>query len=191
MTLHLTRTEAERSVLAIIDVQERLLASMPPQDQAALVRSVRLLVDTAARLDVPVLVTEQYPKGLGRTVNVIESALANAKQVTRLEKTCFDACDLGDFRDASTGPRDHIVVAGMEAHICVLQTVRGLRARGRTVVVAADATASRNPDHRRLAEANWRAFGARVEPAETVVFDWLRDAAHPAFRDVSRLLKDG
>lgn len=187
--MKLSRLEPARSQLVLVDIQERLLAAMPEADAARVVRNAEHLLDAARLLGIPVVVTEQYPKGLGRTAPPLAAKVASLARALTVEKMAFDASDSEAFLAALDQGRDHIAVFGLEAHICVYQTVRGLRARGRTVAVVTDATASRNPANHALAAGLWEGVGARVLPTETLLFDWLRSAEHAAFRDISKLLK--
>src|ERR1035438_3571823 len=116
---------AAYSSLVLIDIQERLAVAMPARD--SVVRATGILLEAAARLNVPVLITEQYPKGLGATV--ADLALKLPVTTTRVEKTCFSASP------ALSLARPQVVLAGMEAHVCVLQTALELAAAGREVFV--------------------------------------------------------
>jgi nicotinamidase-related amidase len=170
---------AAGSTLVIIDIQERLAAAMPARE--AVIRSTGILLEAASRLDVPVLVTEQYPKGLGPTVAEVARKLPGS--AIRIEKTSFSAC-------AVLPPtRPQIVLAGMEAHVCVLQTALELAAAGREVFVVEDAVCSRSEANCANALARLRAAGVTVTNAESVLFEWLRDAAHEHFRLLSRLVR--
>lgn len=183
------RFAPEDSRLVVVDVQEKLVAAMPAAAAAACVANAVRLVVGAAAVGVPVIVTEQYPKGLGPTVGALQEALAAHPIVTRVEKTEFDACDNGDFASLIDGDRGKFVIAGMESHICVAQTVRGLRARGRAVAVAQDATCSRTADNHRIGEGLARAAAALITSTEAVLFDWVGGATHPAFKTISRLVR--
>ncbi len=184
---------ARRSVLVVIDVQDRLAAAMATRDQVE--RNVVVLCEAARRFGVPVVVSEQYPKGLGPTTAGVAAAVeAVGGGVHRLEKLEFSVCDAAGFGPlvVSGGPlagRDQWIVTGMETHVCVWQTVRGLRGRGASVHVVSDAVASR-------AEASWRigldlaaAAGAVVTSTETVVFDLLQRAGGDDFKALSKLIK--
>jgi nicotinamidase-related amidase len=170
---------AADSTLVLIDLQERLAAAMPSRDPV--IRAAGILLETAARLDIPVVVTEQYPRGLGRTV--AEVALKVPKNSARVEKTCFSAC-------AVLPPlRPQVVLAGMEAHVCVLQTALELAAAGREVFVVEDAVCSRTEANYANALARMRYAGVIITNTESVIFEWLRDAAHEHFRTISKLLR--
>jgi nicotinamidase-related amidase len=172
--------DAAKSLLVIIDFQERLMPAI--HDGARLVANARRLVDAARMLDVPVLVTEQYPAGLGPTV----SELSGSGPV--IEKISFDACGAPPFREAVAGDRE-LIICGCEAHVCVGQTVLSLREAGRHVVVVQDATGSRAPESKEVALRRMERHGAEIVTTEMVVFEWLRTAAHPRFREASRLIK--
>jgi nicotinamidase-related amidase len=172
--------DAAKSLLVIIDFQERLMPAI--HDGARLVANARRLVDAARMLDVPVLVTEQYPAGRGPTV----SELSGSGPV--IEKISFDACGAPPFREAVAGDRE-LIICGCEAHVCVGQTVLSLREAGRHVVVVQDATGSRAPESKEVALRRMERHGAEIVTTEMVVFEWLRTAAHPRFREASRLIK--
>lgn len=189
--MSLARLCPETTALIVIDVQERLASVMP---DASAVENVERLIEGARALGLRVLVTEQYPKGLGSTVAPLRERLAAfASPPPVLEKLDFDACDdpgvtaaLDVLRDAKV---DTLVLAGMEAHICIAQTARGLCDRGFRVLVAADATASRTAENRRLAEGLWTQAGAIVTSTEAVLFDLVRRASGDAFKTISKLVR--
>lgn len=180
-----------QTALLLVDVQEKLLPAMPGPDAARLMRSVLLLVDTAKRLGLPVFATEQYPAGLGSTAAPLREALAGfGRPVPVVAKTEFDA--MGPLEVSKglveAGARS-VIVVGMEAHVCVFQTVRSLRRRGFHAHVPFDAVASRDPRCRDEALALLRQHGASVTTTETAVFDLLGDAKHPEFRALSKQVR--
>jgi nicotinamidase-related amidase len=138
---------------------------------------------------VPVIASEQYPKGLGPTVEPIAERL-RAMGVEPIAKTTFDACAEPRLAQALSerSPRA-VVVSGMETHICVFQTARELVRRGLEVHVAADAVASRREENRGLGLALCERAGAYLTPTETVIFDWLGRAGTDAFKAVSKLVR--
>jgi len=146
-------------------------------------RAVRL-AEAARLLDVPVLVTEQYPAGLGPTV----PPLAAYPQAV-LPKTTFSAAGDPALTALLPAGTAEIVVAGCEAHVCVLQTVLGLISQGHRVVLASDAVGSRDPADHAVALDRARHHGAEIVTSEMVLFEWLRDSRHPKFREVQKLLK--
>ncbi|WP_231974474.1 isochorismatase family protein [Pseudonocardia sp. HH130630-07] len=175
---------ADDAVLLLVDLQERLVPAVHDGDEVV-ARAVRL-AEAAALLGVPVLATEQVPDKLGPTVAALSG---HPHLVTPKSRFAADAAGL--FPPG----RSEIVVAGVEAHVCVLQTVlelldgTGTRGAGRRVYVAADAVGSRSPADRDLALARARSAGAGIVSSEMVLFEWLRDAAHPRFREVQKLLR--
>jgi nicotinamidase-related amidase len=172
-------TRSADSALVIIDIQERLAAVMPERE--AVIRKAGILVEAAARLGVPVIVTEQYPKGLGPTAPELAASLP--AEAVRVEKTAFSACDSLPLT------RPQVVIAGMEAHVCVLQTALELVAAGREVFVVADAVCSRAGANSANALTRLQMAGVVITNTESVVFEWLRDANHQHFRDLSKLIR--
>ena len=173
---------AESTVVLLIDLQERLIPAIHDGD-VVVARAVRL-AEAARLLDVPIRATEQYPDGLGPTV----PALAEYPQAT-MAKTTFSATSDPGFAALLPAGVSEIVVAGCEAHVCVLQTVLGLLPRGRRVLLVADAVGSRDPADRTAAINRARQHGAEIVTSEMVLFEWLRDSQHPKFREVQKLVR--
>jgi nicotinamidase-related amidase len=173
---------ADASALLLVDLQERLMPVI--HDGPAVVAAADRLARAAGLLGVPVCATEQYPAGLGPTV----PALAAHPQLV-LTKTAFSAAADPGFGMLLPPGREEVVVAGAEAHVCVLQTVLGMLAQRRRVVVVADAIGSRRPADRDAALDRMRRHGAEVLTSEMVLFEWLRDSTHPRFREVHTLLR--
>ncbi len=173
---------AEGAVLLLIDLQERLMPVIADHE-AVVARAVRL-AEAAMLLDVPVRATEQSPAGLGPTV----PPLAGYPQAVMAKTTFSAAADPGLAALLPAGSGE-IGVAGCEAHVCVLQTVLDLLAVGRRVAWVADATGSRDPADRTAAIDRARRHGAEIVTSEMVLFEWLRDARHPRFREVHKLLR--
>jgi nicotinamidase-related amidase len=173
---------AAGSVLLLIDMQQRLLPAIHEGD-AVVANAVRL-AEAAGLLDVPVCATEQNPAGLGSTVEV----LAAYPQLV-LPKTAFGAVSEPGFATLLPPRTEEIVVAGAEAHVCVLQTVLGLLAARHRVVLVADAVGSRDPANKAAGIDRARRHGAEVVTTEMVLFEWLRDATHPQFRAVQKLIR--
>jgi nicotinamidase-related amidase len=180
---------AERAGLVLVDWQERLLAAMPPEIAQRALQNALILIEAARRLGLPVIVSEQYPKGLGRTTPEIARALETVPHTTRFEKVQFGCGGLPEFDAAvEQSGRTHWIAAGMETHICLYQTARSL-ARGRTVFVPADAALSRT-------KANWtigldlmQRAGCVITSTETVAFDLLKRAGTEDFKALSNLIK--
>ena len=185
------RPKPASSALVIIDVQDKLLAAMPNDAQERVLRVCNQLVTGASALAVPVFLTEQYPKGLGHTAEALEPHLhgAGVGPERRFEKTHFSAMDVPEFRSALDGGYTDVFVVGMEAHICVHQTVRDLCEAGYRTHVVSDGTCSRQDEHRRIAEGLWTRSGASVTCGEAVLFDWLGKAGGDAFKAISRAIR--
>jgi nicotinamidase-related amidase len=173
--------DRNRSSLLLIDMQERLLPAM--DDAQRLIDNAVWMVRIAQRLGVPVLVSEQYPKGLGPTVSELRELIPAGNIVSKMHFSCVaDGC-LKPLLDAS---RPQVVMLGVEAHICVLQTAMDLQSSGRQVFVAADCVASRDPANRGLALERLRQHGVVVVSREMVAFEWLGAAGSEEFREISR-----
>jgi nicotinamidase-related amidase len=173
--------DASASALLIVDFQARLMPAIH-EGEAAVANAKRLLA-AATLLEVPILFTEQNPDGLGPTV----PGLTDGHRV--FEKQFFDACREPGFAGAALPDRPGLVVAGCEAHVCVLQTVLGLLDLGRRVYLVRDALGSRKPESKETAIRRLERHGAEAVTTEMVVFEWLATAQHPRFRDALRLLK--
>ncbi|MTJ81564.1 MAG: hydrolase [Telmatospirillum sp.] len=176
---------AEQSSLLIVDVQERLAPVM--SDPRRVIAGCALLMRAASRLDVPVVVSEQYPKGIGPTVFDLREWIPADGAVAKLAFSCADEPAVMERIAAPARPQ--VVMAGIEAHICVLQTALGLKERGYEVFVAADASASRRTENETAAWDRLRSAGIATVTTEMVVFEWLRRAGTPAFKDLVALVK--
>jgi nicotinamidase-related amidase len=174
------------SVLAIIDIQEKFRPTIAGIDD--LIKRTEILARAAIRLGVPVLATEQYPKALGATVPEIKRWLPDSQ--TYLPKMCFSSAACDPFREtlAATG-RKQVVLAGIETHVCVLQTALELAASGYSVYVAEDAVSSRNRADRQAALERLSRHGVERITTEMAVFEWLRQAGTPEFKELQALIK--
>ncbi|MCX8101020.1 MAG: isochorismatase family protein [Geminicoccaceae bacterium] len=174
-------------LLLLVDVQERLAAAMPEREQV--IGRCRLLAEAARRLAVPVIASEQYPKGLGPTVPGLAASLGNAPRLEKLSFSC--ALEPAIVEAVRASGRRTLVLGGMEAHVCVLQTALGFRALGAEVAVVADAVASRREESRILALERLREAGCQVVDCEMVLFEWLERAGTPEFKAISPWIRDG
>jgi nicotinamidase-related amidase len=174
------------SVLVVVDVQDRLAAVMEGRERV--VQRTKLLIEGAKILGLPIILTEQYPKGLGPTVSEIREVLP--PEVRPVEKLHFSCCGEPAFMDAlkKTG-RTKVLLAGMETHICVLQTTLCLIAAGYTVHVVSDAVCSRKRSDYEVGLGIAREAGAVVTSAETVLFQLLKKAGTEEFKSISKLVK--
>lgn len=176
---------AKTSCLMVIDMQERLVPAMLAP--ARTLRNARVLLTAARQLSVPALVTEQYPQGLGVTVREIAEAAVGATVLPKMHFSCMQDAQFAEtFRALG---RRQAVIAGMEAHICVLQTAVSLMDEGFEVFVVTDATSSRTADSEKACLDRLGACGAGIVTTEMVVFEWLGKADTPDFRALLPLVK--
>jgi nicotinamidase-related amidase len=174
------------SALLLVDLQERLIPAMhEPQPVLA---NALILLSAATKLGVPTTVTEQYPLGLGATVPELAAGVRSRDAV--FAKMSFSAAgEPGVLSRLRQSRRTQIVLAGVEAHVCVLQTAIGLQQMGYQVFVPADATTSRRPQSAALALERLRQNGISIVTTEMVVFEWLGRAGTDEFRELSRLIR--
>ncbi len=180
------RLDAASCFVLVIDLQERLVPAMAGAEMTAALRAARVVVEGARPFDVPVLASEQYPKGLGSTVPEVASLLPSPP----LPKLEFSAWANPELRATmvATGRRTAVLL-GVEAHVCVLQTALDLLHEGYVVHVVADGVASRSPADRATALELLRGAGAVITVSESVVFQWCGRAGTDAFKVVSRLVR--
>ena len=189
------RVDPAAAVLLIVDVQVRLAGAMDPAALAGCERNILTLIELGRRLGMPLVVSEQYPRGLGPTVPAIagalEAAAASGGRLLRLEKTAFACTEEAAFTPLleQLSSRDQWLVCGMESHVCVWQTVRGLLALGRSVQVIGDAVLSRQLANHQVGLRLAERAGAIVSSTETVAFDALVRAGSEDFKAISRLVK--
>ena len=183
------RLEPASTLLFVVDVQEKLAAAMPEEALAKLVHNTRILLEAAKLLGVRVIASEQYPKGLGKTLPPIAEKLAGL--ATPIEKLDFSALDeprIAHELVTPARPRS-VIVTGMESHVCVFQTARDLATRGYATYVVDDAVASRREDIRLAGLALAERAGAIPTVTETIVFDWVRRAEGDTFKAISKLVR--
>lgn len=187
--MNLYRITPEDTFLLFIDLQERMLPSMADADHVA--KNAEVLLETAKAFHLPMIVTEQYPKGLGATVSALQSA-KEQEYSKYAEKTVFNAITPAIHEALSEAPftgRKQVIVTGIEAHICVFQTVRTLLAEGYHVFIPADAVSSRDARNKERALALFTQMGAVVTSTESLLFDLLGDAKNPHFKALQALIK--
>lgn len=174
-----------RSALVIIDVQEKLFPHVHEPER--LLARLDLLIAAARIMGIPLIITEQYPKGLGPTIEPVRRLIPDVRALTKMEFSCVPA---PGFKEAlaSLG-RDQIVLAGIEAHICVAQTALDLAGEGQRVFVAADATSSRRPVDAQIAWQRMGKGGVTLSTSEAVVFEWLRRAGTDEFKSLQSKVK--
>jgi len=183
---HENTLELGRTALAIIDMQESFRG--PVSDFAETAARIALVAHAAQLLNVPIIVTEQYPKGLGHTANEIRAVLPSTIEV--IEKTAFSSCGAQSFAAQleRAGAR-HVLVCGIEAHVCVNQTVHDLLARGYKVHLLTDCIASRALSNKHVALNKMQQSGALPSSIEMALFELMRDARHEQFKAIQNLIK--
>jgi len=178
----------DNSVVLLIDWQEKLLHAMPAEAREAAERNAAIILQAANTLNIPVVVTEQYPEGLGPTAQSLRALLPESTE--RIAKTSFSALADPKAKAAlAQTARKHVIVLGMETHICVWQTVRDLLQEDYIVSVLADSVLSRTTANREVGLQLMTKSGAELRSAETVAFEWIGDASHASFKTISRLVR--
>ena len=187
-TPHPMSLPRQHTAMVVIDVQERLFPAMDADHREEVMRNIKVLTTAAHRLRVPLFATEQYPKGLGHTLQEVVDTLG--PDVEPIEKVAFSCCAVGAFRSRleATGARN-IVLVGIEAHVTVLMSALDLLAAGYSVHVVADAVTSRTQANWRLAMDQLRQAGAVVTTTETVLFQLLGQGDTEEFRELARLIR--
>ena len=177
---------AENSIFVIVDIQARLLPAMNDPEQV--LNRTQMLVKGMNELNVPLLVTEQYPQGLGNTVpELAELFNESAKVIAKTSFSCFGEAEFAAAADVKTRPV--MIIAGIESHVCVAQTALDALNAGFQVFVAADAVNSRKESDLNTALAQLRHAGCTVASAEAILFMLLKSAKHPAFKAISKLVR--
>jgi len=182
------KLERENAVLVVIDVQEKLMPVIDRHKDVA--RNVDRLVRGCHVLGVPVILTEQYVKGLGATVPAIRTAFEETSGYRPIEKGCFSAHGCEAFvTQLAALERKQVLVAGVEAHVCVYQTVLDLLAAGFEVTLVADAVSSRTAENREIALRRLVGEGVKLSSTEMALFELAVVSGTPEFKAISRLVK--
>lgn len=172
--------DPRQATLLVIDIQEKLIGAV--SDPAGTLARARWLLAACTDLELPIVISEQYPKGLGPTVEALKTAAPLAQVV---EKVHF-SCVAGNCLPGAMLAREQVVVCGMETHVCVLQTVLGLLDLGKQVFVVEDACDSRTSASKAAGIARMRDAGAQIVSREMVLFELMGSARHPQFRHISK-----
>lgn len=172
----------DKSCLLIVDIQEKLVPAVSQSEE--LISNTRWLTEIALKAEVPVLTSEQYPQGLGHTIPELAEIIP---ETGLMEKTFFSCMSEPTCNEKINSLRpNQVIVTGMEAHVCVLQTAIQLKQQAREVYVVADCVSSRNPEDKALALERMRQCGIYVVSKEMVAFEWLQKSGTDLFRDVSK-----
>lgn len=167
-------------------MQEKLSLAMPSEAMAKVTRNTQILLETAQWLAMPVVLTEQYAKGLGHTLAALQLFCA---QAAIIDKMTFSACATPKFNQQLHRDLPQVILTGMEAHICVLQTALDLLTHHKQVFVVADAVISREPANQANALARLRDAGCIITNTESVLFEWIGSAEHTQFKAIAKLIK--
>jgi nicotinamidase-related amidase len=183
---HQNTLDARQTVLAIIDMQESFRSAI--SDFAETAARIALIAHAARLLNVPIIVTEQYPKGLGHTANEIKAVLPPELKV--IEKTAFSSCGAQGFEaELERTQALHVLICGIEAHICVNQTTHDLLERGHRVHLLTDCITARSAQNKGVAFAKMQQSGAIPSSTELALFELMRDARHEQFKSIQKLIK--
>lgn len=175
----------ENSVLICIDYQEKLLPKIHLAKE--IIKKAVLMVKSAKVLKVPVVVTEQYPKGLGRTVAELREALGDHEPIEKIHFNCFGSERFA--RELEKLGRENLLTMGIEAHVCVYQTVVEALDRGYQVYLLEDAVSSRSPEDRRIAFERMVQAGAKPSSVEMAIYEMLKAAGTPEFKEILKFVK--
>ena len=176
----------EDTLFILIDIQERLVMMLNKQEPV--LKATSRLVNAASIMNIPTILTEQYPQGLGKTVYDVTSVMHESTSI--IEKTSFSAMQTSEFVDkVKSYGKKNIVIGGIETHICVYQTVIDLLKEGFNVVVAKDACASRSSDCFKTGIQLMKDNGAVISNVETILFELLKTSKNPYFKPVQALIK--
>src|SRR5579864_4906779 len=178
---------AERCVLIVIDIQEKLLAPIFQREQ--LVRNSQLLIRATGILKIPTLASTQYAKGLGQTVPEIASLLAGTEAIDKTMFSCFGSDAFCTLLKRLPGSRNTLLLCGMESHICVTQTALAALREGYLVHVASDAVSSRTEWNWKIGLERMRAAGAVISSTEMMIYELMRSSSSAAFKELLPHLK--
>jgi nicotinamidase-related amidase len=177
--------DIQECCLVVVDVQGKLAQLM--HDRDVLFKNIRILIKSVQILDIPVVWCQQCPKVLGVTVAEIAELLSNTSQIN---KSSFSCCGQEQFNSKLDGlGRRQVLLCGIECHVCVYQTAVDLLGKGYEVSVIADAVSSRTLENREIGISRMRAEGVSISSTEMALFELLRDAEHPQFRQIAKLMK--
>lgn len=171
-----------KSCFLIIDVQEKLVPAV--HESETLIENTRWLTEIANTVGVPVLTSEQYPQGLGHTIPEIAEVIDPDKVMEKVHFSCMSEPNCNEKINALRP--NQVIIAGMEAHVCVLQTAIQLKQQAREVYVVSDCVSSRNPEDKALALERMRQCGIYVVSREMVAFEWMQKSGTEIFREISK-----
>ena len=177
--------DINNTLLTIIDIQGNLALAM--HDKESLFKGVKQLIKGVTALEIPIILTEQNPKGLGPTLPEIRKVLPDVMAIPKMN---FNCCDENAFMDAlKTSGKKQVLIAGIESHICVYQTAAALLDMGYEVEAVTDAVASRFPENKKLALKKMERMGIEMTGVEMALFELLKTAEHEKFREIVKIIK--
>ncbi|WP_067868399.1 hydrolase [Neptuniibacter marinus] len=171
-----------KSCLLIVDIQDKLVPAI--DEPTELIKNTRWLTEIAAKVNVPILTSEQYPQGLGHTIPEIAELIPEEGIMEKEHFSCMSEPSCNEKINALRP--NQVVVVGMEAHVCVLQTAIQLKQQAREVYVVADCVSSRDPKDKALALERMRQCGIYIVSREMVAFEWMQKAGTDTFREISK-----
>lgn len=179
------RITKENTVGLVIDIQERLFPVMHEKEK--LLNNCKILVQGLGGLNIPLIVTQQYSKGLGETIPEIKSLISDFNFI---EKRAFSCCDETEVSESLKSLQaKNVIMCGIESHVCVLQTAVDLKEAGYNPIVVMDCVSSRSAENLELAKERFRFEGILMTSYESVLFEMARSSANPEFRGISKLVK--
>jgi len=179
------RITRENTVGLVIDIQEKLLPAMAGQED--LLTRCKMLIEGLQKLSVPVIVTQQYSKGLGETVEPVKLMIKDFNPIEKREFSCCDAVQVADQLKEKGVQK--VILCGIESHVCVLQTAIDLKEAGYVPVVVMDCVSSRTPGQKDLAAERFRHEGIMMTSCESILFELTRTSTAPEFKAISKLIK--
>ncbi len=174
----------EKTSALIIDFQERLFPVIFENDKIE--KNTQILIEGLKALEIPIIVTEQYKKGLGETITPLSNLLQEA---TFVDKVTFSCCDESHFMEKIDSNRNFVIIAGVEAHICLLQTAIDLKGKGFQPVVISDCIGSRTAENKQVAITRLIQEGVLISSTESILFELCRAAGNDTFKTISKLIK--
>ncbi len=182
---HKNLLTAEKCVLLVVDIQEAFVGHISKLERV--VERSKIMIQAARLLDVPIVVTEQYPKGLGRTVPPLQEALGDCYYYDKVTFSCGQDDSIQKALQ-NTG-RSQVLIVGIETHVCILQTAYDLLAMHLQPYIAVDAVGSRRESDRQAALQRLQQDGVTLTTTEAAIFEMTGSAKHPAFKEIAKLVK--
>lgn len=179
------KMEIENTILVIIDVQDKLFNVL--KDKSDILESTVKLIKGVSSLGMPIIITEQYPKGIGKTVKEISGLLLEVRPIEKMSFSCMGE-DVFRAEVEKTG-RKNVIICGIETHVCIYQTAMDLLSEGYNVIVAVDCVSSRSKINKKTAITKMAGSGANITTSEMALFELIKSANHPKFKEISKIVK--